>query len=57
MPVNDICKAITSDRVIPVKVASVHIPEFAASHPGILLSDGTYILQHKSLLGGLQQYF
>ena len=57
MPVYDICKAVTTDRIIALKVTAVHIPELAAAQPRILVSDSAYILQHKSFLGSPQQYF
>jgi hypothetical protein len=57
MSVHDICKAVTTDRVIALKVAAVHIPEFTSAQPRILLSDSAYILQHKRFLGSPQQYF
>ena len=56
MPVYDICKAVTTDRIIALKVTAVHIPELAAAQTRILLSDSAYILQHKSFLGSPQQY-
>ena len=31
MPVYDICKAVTTDRIIALKVTAVHIPELAAA--------------------------
>ena len=57
IPVNDVCKAVAADRVVPVKVSSIHMPDFLPSYTWIFLPHGTYVLKHKSLLGGLEQHF
>ena len=49
--VDDIGKPISPDRVIPLEVSPVHMPEFVTSDPWIFHPDILDVLQGKSLSG------
>ena len=50
MLVDDIRKAIATDRIVPVERLPIHIPELHPAYPGISGADGPNELQHERLL-------
>jgi hypothetical protein len=51
MLVDNVGKPIASDRVVPLEVTPVHMPDLISAHPGILCPDFLDIFQSKGLPG------